>query len=176
MRARRDRTSGHAVLALVPPLGRECKEHAARERHREPVREPQVRVRLHHRRGNPSTRCGEHHRPGDVAARAENDVGTTRTEDASARKRRPPREEERPRHRRGRSPRQAGRRERVQLVPCRGNDPGLDTLRRAGEGHPDAALAQRFSDRQRRQHVAGGPAGRDQAPKLALPLHSCRRC
>ena len=38
------------------------------------LREPEMRVRLGHRRRDPPQPGGEHHRPGDVAARAEHDV------------------------------------------------------------------------------------------------------
>ena len=72
--------------------------------------------------------------------------------------------------------RQARDPERVELVPGLGDESRLDPVRRAGEADADAALPQRFGDRERRQDVAGGPAGRDHAPELRARVHRSARC
>ena len=74
-RAGRDRPADDAEARLVPALERVGEEDALRERKRQPVREPEVRVGLGERRRDAHRRGGEHHRPGDVAAAAVDDVG-----------------------------------------------------------------------------------------------------
>ena len=135
-----------------------------------------MRVGFHYGRRYPAARRGVDHWPRHVPASSEHDVGLASAEDASARRRRSAREEERARELERRSPRKSGNGEGVELVARLRDDARFDPVRCPRERHADAAAAERFSDRQRRQHVAGGPAGRDQAPKLALFLHCCRRC
>ena len=57
------------------------REDAARERGREPVREPEMRVRLGQRGRDAPEPRREHHRPGDVATAAEHDVRPPARED-----------------------------------------------------------------------------------------------
>ena len=69
-----DRPAGDAVLRPVAAGDAVREEDATRERRRQPVREPEVRVRLGQRGGNPLPPGRVDHRPGDVAAAAEDDV------------------------------------------------------------------------------------------------------
>ena len=157
-------------------MDRKREEDAPRERHREPVREPEVRVGLHDRRRHAPPRRREHHRPGDVPAAAEDDVGAARRENPAAGGRRATREQDRANERRRRPTRQPGDPERVELVACVRNELRLDAIRRPGERHVHAAPAERLRHRERRQHVAGRSPGGDQAVKLALFRHDFRRC
>ena len=86
-RARRERPARHAVLRAVAAVDRKREEDALRERRRKPVREPEVRVGLRHRRRDPAAGGREHHRAGDVAAAAEDDVGPAAFEDPRGRRR-----------------------------------------------------------------------------------------
>ena len=134
-----------------------------------------MRVGLHHRRRDAPPRGGEHHRAGHVAAGAENDVRPARGDDPAAEPHGLSCSRHRPHERGARPARQPGDPERVEREPRLRNEPGFDAIRRPGERHAYAARAQRLGDGERRQHVAGGPAGRDQALERAL-LHHRRRC
>ena len=139
---------------LRPAIGN-ARKTRSRERRREPVREPEVRVGLGQRRRDPPPPRREHHRPGDVAAAAEHDVGPAPRED--------PRAGARARDRRAASarasasagpPREARDAEGVELVARLRNEPRLDAIRRPGERHLHAARAQRLRDCERRQRRA----------------------
>ena len=172
--------AGHPVLASVPLRQVVGEEDAPRERRRQPVREPEVGVGLG-QRGRDAQRAGrEHHRAGDVAAAAEDDVRSAPAQDPDAGCRRQPGPDERPQERNGRPPREARDRERVERVAVRRDEPSLDAIRRPGERHQHAALAQRLRHRERRQHVACRSAGRDETPepvvRLAAERVHPRRC
>ena len=176
-RARGHRTPCHAVLRARPVRDREGEEHATRERQRQPVGQAQVRIGLHDRSGD-SARCGrEHHRPGHVAASAENDMRPPPREDRPARERRLAREQtsDRARSALG-SPRKARDLERVELVAGLGYELRFSPSRRPGERHERAAGAQRLGYRERRQHVAAGSPGCDQAPWRVGLGHQHLRC
>ena len=73
-------------------------------------------------------------------------------------------------------PRKARDLERVELVAGLGNELGLSPSRRPGERHERAAGAQRLGHRERRQHVAAGSPGCDQAPRRVGLGHQHLRC
>ena len=79
-----DRAPGDAVLLPAEALDREREEDAVGERRREPVREPEVRVRLCQRRRHVLEPRREHHRPRDEAAAAEHDVRPAPRDDSAA--------------------------------------------------------------------------------------------
>jgi len=129
--------------------------------------EAEVRVGLGQHRGDPDeTRCG-HHRAGDVAAAAEDDLGAPPTQDLDAGERGARVDPERAEEGASRAPRQARDAERLELESGSGDESRLDAVRRPRECDGRPARAQRFRDRERRQHVAGGSAGGDQALRLA---------
>ena len=171
----RNRAPDHAVLATVTPRDRVGEEDATREGSREPVREPQVSVRLGQRGGDAAQARGQHHRAGDVAATAEDDVGPPPREDPAARERRLHRLCKRSEQPDTESAREARDREGVELEARLRNELRLDAVGRPGERHRHPACAQRFGDCERGTNVPGGPSRRDQTPKLGRPFHS-RRC
>ncbi len=67
-------------------------------------------------------------------------------------------------------------REGVERVAALRNEPRLDAIRRPGERHRHAAVAQRLRHRERRGDVPHRPAGRDQAPQLSVLFHDHGRC
>ncbi len=173
----RDRPAGDAVLRALPAPDREGQEHAARERRGQPVRQPEVRVGLHQRGGNPLSRGGEHHRARDVAASAEHDVGRAPLQDLAARADRAGRAHHGADLRDPWPTRQPRDVERVELEARLGDELRLKPLGGPGERHGRAAFAQRFAHGQRRKYVSGCPAGRDQAPRRVLSVdHRRRRC
>ena len=137
-----------------------------------------MRVGLRERRREAQRGGGEHHRPGDVAAGAEDDVGSAAGAGSRGR-------------RRGAAPARSSARtsagegwrgkaadpEDVELVAGLRDEPRLDPIRRPGERHEHSPLAQRVRYCERGQDVPCRPAGRDHAPKLsvALPLHAMLR-
>ena len=172
----RDRPPGDAVLGAVAagdPVG---EEDSARERRREPVREPEMRVRLRERGGELPPPGGVDHRPGDVAAAAEDDVRPALLEDRATRPGRTAGADQRPEQRRRRRAWKAGDLERVELVAGGRDEPSLDAIRRPGERHADAAVAQRLRHRERRQDVPGCSAGGDQGSQLARGRVHRQRC
>ena len=158
------RPAGDAILRSVAAGDLVREEDAPRERRREPVREPEVGVGLGQRSGHLPPPGRVDHRPGDVAAAAEDDVRPAALQDRRAGARRAPGPDQRAQERDGRAAREAGDLERVELVARLGDEPSLDAIRRPGERHRDAALAERCRDCERREHVTGCSAGRDQAP------------
>ena len=160
----RDRPAGDAVLGSVAAGDLVGEEDAPRERRREPVREPEMGIGLRQRGGHLPPPRRIDHRPGHVAAAAEDDVRPAALQDRRAGARRAARPEQRADERDRRPAREAGDLERVELVAGLGDEPSLDAIRRPGERHRDAALAKRCRDRERREHVTGCSAGRDQAP------------
>ena len=160
----------------VAPGNRVREKHPSRERSRDPVRQPEMSIRLRQGRRDPLPPGRVDHRPRHVAAAAEDDVRPPRGKDLRARARRAPGEQHGPQLRASRPARQARDPERVELVPGLGDEPRLDPVRRAGEADADAAVPQRFGDREGRQDVAGGPAGRDHAPELRARGHRSARC
>ena len=64
--------------------------------------------------------------------------------------------------------------EGVELEARLRDEPRLGALRRPGERHLHPATPELLRDRERGQHVAGRPPGRDQAPRLPLDRHSLR--
>ena len=140
----RDRAAGDAVLRPVAALDREREEDPPRERRREPVRKPEVRVRLHERRRDPHPRRGVDHRPRDVASAAEHDVGLPLPQDPPTGPRRAHRPPERPSLRRTRPALAAPRPE-----TCRARSPLQEraaprrdpATRRTSRGRPRAASA-----------------------------------
>ncbi len=166
------RPAGDAVLRAVPPRDAVGEEDAPRERRRQPVGEAEVGVRLRQRGGKLLPPGGVDHRPGDVAAAAEDDVRPPPLQDRCARARGAAGAHQRAEERRGRPARKAGDLERVELVPGLGDEPSLDPIRRPGERHADAAVAQRCCDCERRQDVPGCSAGRDQGSQLCWGFRS----
>ena len=126
------------------------------------------------RRRDPRRPGCDDHRARDVAARrrARRPGGGARGSRGTRAARAGP-SPERPRELEPRSAREAGDRERVELVARLRNEPRLDALRRPGERHRRAARGERVRDRERGQHVPRRPAGRDQAPQL-VALRSTR--
>ena len=117
------------------PGDRVGEEDAPRERRREPVREPEVGVRLRQRgRELPPPRRVDH-RPGDVAAAAEDDVRPAPLQDRRAGARRAAGAQQRAEQRDRRPAREAGDLERVELVARLRDEPSLDAIRRPGERH-----------------------------------------
>ena len=125
--------------------------------------------------GIPQPGRGVDHRPGDVASAAEHDVGLPLAQDPPATSRRTHRSPERASLRKTRPARQPRDLESVELEARFRNEPRLDAIRRPGERHVDVALHERLRDCERRQHVAGGSPGCDQALELLL-LHHVLRC
>ncbi len=170
-RPRRDRSPRHPVLRAVASVDRERQEDPARERRRQAVRQTEVRVGLHHRRGNPSPRGCVDHRSGDVAAAAEDDVGSPRPQNPGTRSGRASRQQKRTCEGERRPARQTGDGERVELEAGFRNEPSLDAIGRSCERHPHAAALEHLRDCERRHDVSRCPAGRDQAPQLSPVLH-----
>ena len=164
-----------AHLRAVAGRDRVREEEPARERRREAVREPEVRVGLAQRGRDAHRRGREDHRAGDVAAAAEHDVGPPGAQDPPARERSRACEQQRPGERQRRLPRKAGDAEGVELEAGFRNQLRFDAIRRPGERHLHAAAPQRFRDGECRQHVSGRSPGRDQAPQLLLGSHA-ERC
>ena len=172
----RHRPAGDAVLRAVAPRDAVGEEDAARERRRQPVGESEMRIRLR--------QCGREllppgrvdHRPGDVAAAAEDDMRPPPLQDRRTRPRRATGPQERPEQRHRRTAREARDLERVELVPGLRDEPSLDPIRRPGERHADASVAQRRCDRERRQDVPGCSAGGDQGSQLAGGRGHRQRC
>ena len=156
--------AGDAVLRAVAAGDLVREEDAPRERRREAVREPEVGVGLRQRGGQLPPPGRVDHRPGHVAAAAEDDVRPAALQDRRAGARRAAGPDQRAQERGRRAARKAGDLERVELVARLGDEPSLDAIRRPGERHRDAALAERCRDRERREHVTGCSAGRDQTP------------
>ena len=171
----RDRATDHPVLRAVPAGDLVGEEHPARERRRQAVREPEVRIRLGERRRNPTHPRRQHHWSGDVPATAEDDVRPAPPEDASAGERRPYRLEKGANESEAEPPRKPRDGKRVELESGLRNQPRLDAVGRPGERHRHPAVAQRLGDGERRSNVACGSARRDQAHELRRLAHS-RRC
>ena len=135
-----------------------------------------MRIGLHDR-GRDSARCGrEDHRAGDVATAAQNDVRPPPRKDRPTGDGRLPRKDERPCKVGAELPRKARDVECVELVAGFGYELGLSPSRRPGERHERAAGAQRLGYRERRQHVASGSPGCDQAPRRFGLGHLHLRC
>ena len=113
--------------------------------------------------------------PGDVAASAEDHVGSPALQDPPAGAWRGGCQDERAGECQGRPPREPADRKGVELEAGFRNETRFDAIRRPGERHDHAACHQRFRDRERRQDVTGRPAGCDQAPQLPLRCHD-ERC
>ena len=175
-RARRHRPSDRDVLVAVPSVHRKREEDALRERRREPVRKPEVRVGFRQHCGDAAQACGKHHRSRDVAAAAEHDVWLTPREDPHARDGSRRRERERTQLRRSRPARKARDRERVEGVALLRDEPRLDAIRRPGERHRHSARAQRFRHGERRGEMPDRSPCRDQAAKLVAFRHDHGRC
>ena len=146
-------------------MDRVCEEHALRERHREPVREPEMGVGLRQRGRNAAQARGEHHRPGDVAAASEDDIRTTPRENAIAGERRSRRPTDGPHEAESDPPREPGDRERIELEAGLRNELRLDAVARPGERHRQSARAKYLGDCERRPDVPCRPSRRDHAPK-----------
>ena len=114
------------------------------QRRRQPVREPEVGVRLGQRRRDPAQACREHHRPGDVPAAAEHHVRTPPREDPLHAKgaRRPARRADETDRRASREARDG---EGVELEAGVRNEPRLDAVGRPGERHRHPARAKSFA-------------------------------
>ena len=153
-------------FGTVPTVDRVCEEHALRERHSEPVREPEMGVGLRQRRGNAAQARGEHHRPGDVAAASEDDIRTTPGEDAIAGERCSHRPTDGPHEPEADPSREARDRERVELEAGLRNELRLDAVARPGERHRHSARAKHLCDCERGPDVPCRPSRRDHAPKL----------
>ena len=170
----RDRASHDTHGRAVSPRDLVGEEQPAGERSGEAVCEPEVRVGLGERRGDPAQACGEHHRAGDVTARAEHDVGATSGEDPQAvggRRRRAPGGAQLGR---ARPPRQSRDGERVEREARLRHQPRLDAVGSAGERHRHPAFAECFPDRERGTDVTRGSPGRDHARELRRRAHSLR--
>ena len=170
----RDRTPDDPHLLPVVPGDLVREEQPPRERRREPVGEPEVRVGLGQRRGDPAKAGCEHHRPGDEAAAAEHDVRAATGEDAEAVRRSgrgAPRGAELGR---ARPARKSGDGERVELEARLRHQPRLDAVGSAGERHRHSAFAERLPHGERRTNVTGGSPGRDHARELRRRAHSPR--
>ena len=175
-RAGRNRTPRHPVLRAGPAGDREGEKDAASERQGQTVGQAEMRVGFHDRRRNAAAGSCEHHRPCDVATAAENDIGPTAFEDSATRERSLARNQERPQQRHARLPRKPGDLERVELVAGFRNELRFGATGRPGERHERAARSQRFRHRERRQHVAAGSPGCDQAPRRVSLGHRHLRC
>ncbi len=97
-------------------------------------------------------------------------------EDRPAGERRLARQQERPRKIGAEPSRKARDLERVELVAGLWYELGFSPSRRPGERHERAAGAQRLGHRERRQHVAAGSPGCDQAPWRVGRGHLHPRC
>ena len=128
-------------------------------------------VGLHQHNGDPARDRGQPDRPGDVASRAEHDVGAALAEDPETRRRGGERLRHRPPERKTGPPREARDREGVKRVAALGDERRLDAVRRAGERHEHAAALERFRDCECRRDVPDRPPGCDQAPQLLLVRH-----
>ena len=170
------RAAGHSILRALPARDREGEEHATGERQGQPVGQTQVRIRFHDRRGDPAGCRGKHHRACHVAAAAEDDVRATPLEDRSTRDGRLAGKQKRPCEVHAELPWKARDLEGVELVAGLGNELCLSPSRRPGERHERAAGAQCLGHRERRQHVAAGSPGCDQAPRHVGHGHQYLRC
>ena len=171
----RDRAPDDAHLRAVPARDLVREEQPPRERRREPVGEPEVRVRLGQRRRDPAQPRGEHHRPGDVAARAEDDVRAAPGEDprGSATGAAEARQAARSWAALGRA-REARDGKRVEREARLRHQPRLDAVGSAGERHRHSALAERLPDCESGPDVTGRSPGRDHARELRRRAHSPR--
>ena len=169
-------TPRHAVLRARSARDREGEEHATGERQGEPVGQAQVRIRFHDRRGDPAGCRGKHHRARHVAAAAEDDVRATPLEDRSTREGRLAGKHERPGEAHAEPSWKARDLEGVELVARVRDELRLSPSPRPGERHERAAAAQRLGYRERRQHVAAGSPGCDQAPRRVGLGHQHLRC
>ena len=128
-RRRRNRTPGHAVLALVrPSLDRKGQADAPGERGEQSVGEPDVRVGLgQHQRDAP-----QHGRdaggPGHVAPAAEHNVGPLGAQDPQRAECRPQRQQTGSQRRQRVAAIEAAHGDRVHLVAGGGHQFGLGTL------------------------------------------------
>ncbi len=166
-RARRQRPPDDAVFRGLETVDGKGEKDAPREGRGEAVGEAEVRVGLGQHRGDPDETRRDHHRAGDVAAAAEDDLGAPPTQDLDTGKRGAGVDPERAEEIESRAPWQSRDVERLELEPGGGYESRLDAVRRPRERDCRPARAQRFRDRERRQHVAGGSAGGDQALRLA---------
>ena len=165
----RDRPAGDAVLGAVAAVDRERQEDAPRERRGEPVREPEVRVRLRQRRRDPPpparrapsarrrSRRRRARRPGVAASRIRR-AGARRADGG----------QQRAREREPGPPRQPETRKASNSKPASGTS-------RASTRSGDPANVTRtprrpqlLRDCERGQHVPGRPPGCDQAPERLL--------
>ena len=167
---------GDPVLRAVASVDPVREEDAPRKRSREPVRQPEMSVGLGQRRRELAAPRGVDHRPGDVPAAAEHDVRPSPFQDRGAGTRRTAGGDQRPQERDRGTAREARDLERVELVARLGDEPSLDAIRRPGERHRDAALAQRLRHGERRQDVTRRASGGDQAPQLVVALGHRPRC
>ena len=162
------------VLRPVAPGHRVGEKDTSRERRREPVRQPEMRVGLGQGRGDPLPPGRVDHRPGDVAAAAEDDVRPPRREDPRARPRRASGEQHRPQLRdapAGAAAPRSGTGRTRSPPPGRAAPRSGQASRRSSPARRGRAALRR---RERRQHVAGRPAGRDHAPELRASTPSLR--
>ena len=178
--ARRHRAPRDEVLGAVPARDPVCEEHTSGEGRGQAVRQPQVGVGLRQRGRKLLPPCGEDHRPRDVAPATEDDVRPPPLEDRGARPGSAAGPDQRAEQCHRRPAREAGDLEAVEVVARSRDEPSLDPIRRPGERHADAAVAQRRRDCERRQDVPGRSAGGDQRPQLpvlrsiAAPVHPWR--
>ena len=152
-------------------LDRVREEDTPGERRREPVRQPEVGIRLGQRRRDPAQARREHHRPCDVAACAEHHVRTPAREDPAARERRADSLRECTNETDADAPREARDGERVELEARVRNELRLDAASRPCERHRHPARAKCFADCESRPYVSGGPSRCDHAPKPRRPVH-----
>ena len=167
------RGTGRPVTRYLSPfrLGQVVgEEDAPRERRRQPVREPEVGIRLRQCGRDPQRAGREHHRAGDVATSTQDDVRPPPAQDPHTGCGRQPRPDERAQERNGRPAGKARDRERIERVAVSRDEPSLDPLGRPRERDQHSALAQGFRHCERRQHVAGCSAGRDETPEPGVRL------
>ena len=121
-----------------------------------------MRVRFRERGRDPQRPRGEDHRPADVAAGAEDGVGTAAAQDPYAGGRGDGVARERADEMEARAAREPLDPERVELEAGGAREPLLDGVRPTGERDAGAAALQRLGDCECGQHVPGGPARGDQ--------------
>ena len=109
------RPTGHTVLWRTQAFDRKGEKDTLGTRRCQAVGEPQVRVRLGQRGGDPPRPGRQHHRARDVAASAEDDVGSSPREDLTTGKGRSDSDREGARQVNTRPPREARHVECVEL-------------------------------------------------------------
>ena len=133
-----------------------------------------MRVGFHQRGRKPPAGGREHHRSAHVPTAAEYDVWLSPAENPVAGRRCSKRAQRRTGLRHSRPAGQAAHAEGVEVETGLRDEPRFDAIRRPGERHACSAAAQRLRDRERGQHVAGCPPGRDQERWLSLLRHRPR--